>query len=127
MLTDYDRHSGSSVIARPDSLTDISSAIAGALSVALTVMDERPAPAPAKLLSQFTDWLEETELPGRTMSNLKTGFLPEVLADQEPTDAIDAMRQSWDEWEKGRLGPDAVLGVLNDNGLGELLSGLTST
>lgn len=89
-------------------------------------MDERPAPAPAKLLAQFTDWLEETELPGRTMSNLKTGFLPEVLAEMETSESIDAMLASWNEWEKGRVGPEAVLGVLRDRGLSELLVGLAS-
>lgn len=86
---------------------------------------ERPAPSPAKLLSQFNDWVEETELPGRTMSYLKTGFLPEVLAEQEG-DNVATMLESWGGWEKGNTRPDVVLEVLKDNGIVELLTGLAS-
>ena len=91
---------------------------------------ERPAPSPAKLLGQFNDWIDETELPGRTMSYLKTGFLPEVLA--EKRDAGDegrdiaAMLESWAGWEKGNTRPDIVLEVLKDNGLVGLLTELSS-
>ncbi len=91
---------------------------------------ERPAPSPAKLLGQFNDWIDETELPGRTMSYLKTGFLPEVLA--EKRDAGDegrdiaAMLESWAGWEKGDTRPDIVLEVLKDNDLVGLLTELSS-
>ena len=91
---------------------------------------ERPAPSPAKLLGQFNDWIDETELPGRTMSYLKTGFLPEVLA--EKRDAGDegrdiaAMLESWAGWEKGDTRPDVVLEVLKDNDLVGLLTELSS-
>lgn len=91
---------------------------------------ERPAPSPAKLLGQFNDWIDETELPGRTMSYLKTGFLPEVLA--EKRDAGDegrdiaAMLESWAGWEKGNTRPDIVLEVLKDNDLVGLLTELSS-
>lgn len=85
---------------------------------------DRPAPSPAKLLSQFNDWVEETEMPGRTMSYLKTGFLPEVLADQEG-DNVAAMLDSWAGWEKGDTRPEIVLAALGDNGLVELLTGLS--
>ena len=91
---------------------------------------ERPAPSPAKLLGQFNDWIDETELPGRTMSYLKTGFLPEVLA--EKRDAGDegrdiaAMLESWAGWEKGDTRPDVVLDLLKDNDLVGLLTELSS-
>ncbi len=84
---------------------------------------ERPAPAPAKLLDQFNDWVSETEMPGRTMSYLKTGFLPEVLADQDGA-AVTTMLESWEGWEKGKTRPEIVLEVLKENGLADLLSEL---
>ena len=84
---------------------------------------ERPAPAPAKLLNQFNDWVEETELPGRTMSYLKTGFLPEVLAEQKG-DKVAAMLESWAGWEKGKTRTEIVLAVLKDEGIVELLTEL---
>ncbi len=89
---------------------------------------ERPAPSPAKLLGQFNDWVAETEMPGRTMSYLKTGFLPEMLAAKmESTngdDKIAAMLESWVGWEKGKTRPEIVLAVLKDQGLVELLTEL---
>ncbi len=91
-------------------------------------IQERPAPSPAKLLGQFNDWVEETEMPGRTMSYLKTGFLPEVLAEQleaEENGTISAMLESWAGWEKGNTRPEIVLGVMKDNGLVELLGALS--
>ncbi len=88
-------------------------------------MEERPTPSPAKLLNQFNDWLGETEMPGRTMSYLKTGFLPEVLAENE-SEAVTAMLESWDGWERGNTRPEIVLGVMRDNGLVELLTKLAA-
>lgn len=92
----------------------------------LSAMDERPAPAPRKLLDQFGEWVNDVELPGRTMANLKTGFLPEILAELEPTEAITVMLESWTGWEKGRVGPEEVLGVLKEHGLSDVLSALVS-
>ena len=90
---------------------------------------ERPAPSPAKLLGQFNDWVEETELPGRTMSYLKTGFLPEVLAEQQDGARgaqIEAMLESWAGWEKGNTRPEIVLAVMKDHDLVTLLTELSS-
>lgn len=86
----------------------------------LAVMDERPAPSPSKLLKQFNDWVEETEMPGRTMAYLKTGYLHEVLAEQEGDD-VAAMLESWTGWEKGNTRPEIVLDVLKQRGIAELL------
>lgn len=44
----------------------------------LTPMD-RPPPDAAKLLSQWDEWERGETPPGRVMSNLKTGGLPELL------------------------------------------------
>lgn len=88
-------------------------------------MEDRPAPSPAKLLSQFNDWVEETELPGRTLSYLKTGFLPEVLAENE-SETTTAMLEEWSHWEAGKTNPQAVLEALRDHGLADLLSELSA-
>jgi hypothetical protein len=88
-------------------------------------MDERPGPSPEKLLRQFADWREGEEMPGRTMSYLKTGFLPEVLAGVDAeTDGLEAMTSAWEKWENGDTDPAAVLDVLRDSGLEDLLAGL---
>jgi hypothetical protein len=87
-------------------------------------MEERPAPSPAKLLNQFNDWVAETEMPGRTMAYLKTGFLHEVLAEQG-TDVSAAMIESWTGWEKGDTRPEIVLGDLQELGLVSLLTELS--
>ena len=39
----------------------------------------RPAPDPAKLLSQWMEWERGEATPGRVMANLKTGGLRELL------------------------------------------------
>ena len=40
---------------------------------------DRPPPDPAKLLSQWEEWERGETPPGRVMSNLKTGGLPDLL------------------------------------------------
>ncbi len=54
---------------------------------------ERPAPDPVKLLESWMEWERGNEMPGRTMSNLKTGglrILLEAIVEQIPaTDPAD--------------------------------------
>ena len=90
-------------------------------------MDDRPAPSAKKLHTQFADWENGDELPGRTLAYLKTGFLPEVLEGLDPTDAVANIQTAWGEWESGTTGPEAVLAELKAQGLGDLLSGLASS
>jgi hypothetical protein len=40
---------------------------------------EPPAPDPAKLLEQWMEWERGDTMPGRVMSNLKTGGLRQLL------------------------------------------------
>ncbi|MEY4129929.1 MAG: hypothetical protein RLZZ31_53 [Actinomycetota bacterium] len=40
---------------------------------------EKPAPDPAKLLAAWMEWETGETPPGRVMSNLKTGGLPDLL------------------------------------------------
>lgn len=42
-------------------------------------MDQRSKPDAAKLLAQWNEWETGETPPGRVMSNLKTGGLPELL------------------------------------------------
>lgn len=90
-------------------------------------MDPRPPVSPAKLLNQFTDWIEETELPGRTMSYLKTGMLHELLAEQPAESSAHVMLETWNGWEKGSVLPADVLAVLQSEGLEQLLSSLAES
>ncbi len=89
-------------------------------------MDERPAPSPEKLRNQFKDWESGDELPGRTLAYLKTGFLPEVLAELEPSDALGEIQTVWEQWERGITEPEDVLDVLKAQGLGDILKELAS-
>lgn len=88
-------------------------------------MDERPPISPSKLLHQFNDWVEETEMPGRTMAYLKTGMLHEVLA-EDGGDSASSMLEAWQQWEKGKVGPAATLEALRDGGLVDLLTALST-
>lgn len=88
-------------------------------------MEERPPPSAAKLLSQFQDWNSGNEMPGRTMSYLKTGYLPDVLAELESTDGVESMLAAWQQWEAGSTNPAAVLEILRDSGLEAVLAALT--
>jgi len=40
---------------------------------------DRPEPDPRKLLAQWEEWERGETPPGRVMSNLKTGGLPDLL------------------------------------------------
>ncbi|MGI9623124.1 MAG: hypothetical protein ACR2PK_09840 [Acidimicrobiales bacterium] len=42
-------------------------------------MDDRPPPNPTKLLEYWMEWERGETPPGRTMSNMKTGGLREIL------------------------------------------------
>jgi hypothetical protein len=88
-------------------------------------MEERPPASPAKLLTQFNDWVEETEMPGRTMSYLKTGMMHVVLGEQADAPNVSAMIESWNGWEKGDTRPEIVLQVLSDEGIVDLLTSLS--
>ena len=61
------------------------------------------------------------------MSYLKTGFLPEVLAEQSDADGVAEMLDAWATWEAGTTDPAAVLEVLRDRGLESLLAGLSES
>lgn len=88
-------------------------------------MEERPAPSPSKLLAQFNDWVGETEMPGRTMAYLKTGFLSQVL-EERGDDVSAAMLTSLQGWEKGKVRPEVVLAELKELGIVELLTELSA-
>lgn len=87
-------------------------------------MPERPAPDPTKLLSQWEAFTSGDELPGRTMANLKTGEVRQLL--EAGGDATAALLEVWMGWEKGRTLPADTLTALDGAGLGGLLTSLSA-
>jgi hypothetical protein len=66
---------------------------------------DRPAPDPAKLLESWMEWERGDALPGRVMSNLKTGGLRELLEDLVAT--RDAARRLDKEDVPGAVATDS--------------------
>ena len=84
-------------------------------------MLDRPPADPAKLLAQLRQWRDGDTTPGRTVADLKTGGLPDVLA---ATEGRDDLAEPWERWERGALGPSEVLRSLDDAGIDEVLEAL---
>ncbi|MED6328569.1 MAG: hypothetical protein VYD46_06060 [Actinomycetota bacterium] len=87
--------------------------------------DQRPAPDPMKLASQFAEWTRGETLVGRMLANLKTGRLPEVLAaavDGPRAEAVAVLTAHWEGWEKGTTVPLEVAEGLRDAGLEAFLA-----
>lgn len=59
-------------------------------------MDQPPPPDPSKLLAFWNEWESGETPPGKTMSNLKTGGLPDLLEGlieaKAATEAAEASR-----------------------------------
>lgn len=89
-------------------------------------MDGLPTASADKLSRQFHDWLEGTEMPGRTLAYLKTGFLPSVFDSNAEVEGVAAMQALWDQWEAGKVNPTTVLEQLRDAGLDTFLSDLAA-
>lgn len=93
---------------------------------------ERPPADPAKLLSSWTEWETGETLPGRVVSDLKTGGLRDLLehvsVDAVPSDEAvegfvpaDAL-EAWMEWETGQTPPAPVMERLAAAGVRSLLA-----
>jgi hypothetical protein len=89
-------------------------------------MDGIPTASADKLGRQFHDWLDGTEMPGRTLAYLKTGFLPAVFDSNAEVEGVAAMQALWAHWEAGKANPTAVLEQLRDAGLDTFLSDLAT-
>lgn len=93
---------------------------------------ERPPADPAKQLAAWTEWETGEELPGRMLSNLKTGGLRVVLdhlAADPPTGGtgeadVTTLLEAWMEWETGTTAPQPVALRLAGAGLRPLLESL---
>ena len=93
------------------------------------MMDERPAPDPVKLASQFDEWIRGETLVGRMLANLKTGRMPELLAgaaEGPQAEQVAPLVVLWDGWERGRTIPLEVAEGLRNGGLKRLLTDLAS-
>lgn len=66
---------------------------------------DRPAPDPAKLLDAWMEWERGEALPGRVMSNLKTGGLRDILEDLVASK--DAARRIDEEDVPGAVSTDS--------------------
>lgn len=75
---------------------------------------DRPPPDLAKIFEHWKIWAAGDELPGRTMANLKTDGLADLLA---AGDAPVELSGPWSAWENGRTGPTEVLAALDGAGL----------
>lgn len=87
-------------------------------------MTERPPPDPERLLTAWDAWERAEELPGRTMANLKTAGMRELLeaAGENSASVLDA----WMKWEKAQVLPADVLAAMRDAGVRKLLADLTA-
>ena len=86
-----------------------------------------PAPDPSKLAGQFVEWTRGETLVGRMLANLKTGRLPDLLADAADgphAETVAAVSVHWQGWEMGTILPLAVAEGLRDAGLEALLADL---
>jgi hypothetical protein len=94
---------------------------------------DRPPADPTKLLAALGEW-ETGEVPaGRTMGNLKTGGLRDVLEHLAASGdgagegvAVGDLLGSWMEWETGATPPGEVLAALHGAGLRALLTSLVA-
>lgn len=89
-----------------------------------------PAPDASKLAGQFAEWTRGETLVGRMLANLKTGRLPDLLADAADgphADAVAAVSVHWQGWEKGSIVPLVVAEGLRDDGLEALLADLAAS
>ncbi len=82
----------------------------------------------AKMLAHFHDWQRGDQLPGRTMSYLKTARLPIWLAECAAggDERAAGMLAAWEPWERAKAGPQVVLEALVAGGLEDLLAGATA-
>ncbi len=81
---------------------------------------QRPPIDPEKLLVHFQDWKRGEELPGRTLSYLKTGRLPELLQASDDESAA-SLWLIWEPWEQGKATPADVVADLESAGLAAFL------
>jgi len=96
---------------------------------ARSTVDAWPVPDASKLAGQFAEWIRGETLVGRMLANLKTGRLPDLLADAADgphADSVAAVSVHWQGWEKGAIVPLVVAEGLRDDGLEALLAALAA-
>lgn len=83
---------------------------------------ERPPADPDAIVAAWRAWVDEDELPGRTMADLKIAGLDLVLA----TVATDSeggavVLEGWQRWESGQANPEETLKRMQDDGIDNLI------
>ena len=87
----------------------------------------RPPAELDKLVAAWGLWADQTEMPGRTMADLKIAGLDVILEDLAgQSDSASAIFAPWQAWEKGKLTPESALADLEQAGLGDLIAALAS-
>lgn len=89
-----------------------------------TVTNLHRKPDSTKLASQFAEWTSGETSVGRMLANLKTGFLPDLLAtasDGPHAEVVANLFEYWQCWERGTKVPLEVAEGLRDEGLADLL------
>ena len=85
----------------------------------------RPPAELDKLSAAWQLWADETEMPGRTMADLKIAGLDVILEDLAgQSDSGAAMFAPWQAWEKGKSTPEVALAALEEAGLSDLIAAL---
>lgn len=85
----------------------------------------RPPAELDKLLAAWQLWADQSEMPGRTMADLKIAGLDVILEDLAgQSDSGAAMFAPWQAWEKGKTTPEVALAALEEAGISDLISAL---
>ena len=88
---------------------------------------ERPAPDISKIVAAWRTWEAQGEdtLPGRTMADLKIGGTDRVLDTLvEDNDELAPIAAAWQQWERGKVGPDDTLAAMTEGGFAEIVEAL---
>lgn len=87
----------------------------------------RPGPDPAKLREAWKAWVDDDELPGRTLADLKIAGLDLVLDGLAADNALAAdLLVTWTGWERGKTQPAPALDALKAGELGDLIEALAA-
>ena len=80
--------------------------------------EDRPPADAAELCKHLQVWQAGDELPGRTLANLKTGRLDDVLVVLAADGLVTAeVTEAWESWERGTGQPADVLEAIVAGGL----------
>ena len=89
-------------------------------------MPEHPPADTAKLIAHLDDWRRGEEMPGRTLSYLKTAMLPDIF-ESAGDEAAATLQSIWEPWERGKATPADVMSALDEAGLRPFLESVNGS